>query len=180
LGSFRVTPRTNSYPLVTRSPQTVRASRPMSVRQQEVTRKWTFDGSAPQGVAALRARMTDAGGEITNEADDSLSARIGSRMAMRIFGVLMPAGRGRIPMKIHINVRVATAERTEVTTTASSNPGWYLMSTLLGTDAYNMAPPQLLDYLQQREELGVLPSLSAVRVRCAPSKFGSPRRPWRT
>jgi hypothetical protein len=120
----------------------------MSVRQQEMTRTWTFNGGAHQALAALRTCVTDAGGKIVGEADDSLSARIGSRLAMRMFGVLMPAGRGRIPMKIDISVRAVTAERTQVTATASSDPGWYSMSTHLGTDAYDMALPQLLDYVQ--------------------------------
>ncbi len=116
-----------------------------AISYQDVGRR----GYGQHDSTALVERITDAGGMIASRSDDSVSARVGSRLAFRLFGALMPAGRGRIPMKLDIALNPAGSERTEVTATASSDPGRYLMSTRIGTNAYDMALPQLLDYVQQ-------------------------------
>jgi hypothetical protein len=124
----------------------------MGVRTQAVTKTWTVESGSAEAVAALRLRITEAGGKIVSQTEDALTARIGSRLATRMFGVLMPPGRGRIPMKINIMAKPGLAAPTEVTATAFSDQGWYLMSTRLGTEAYDMALPTLLDYLQQCDD----------------------------
>jgi hypothetical protein len=88
----------------------------------ESTQKWTAVGKGDGVLDAVGAALKERGWrEITREGD-TIEASFGSRLALRLFGVFLPPGRKRFPMRLKLAVAGS-----EVVADLRSDEGRYLM-----------------------------------------------------
>ncbi|KAB2345130.1 hypothetical protein [Actinomadura rudentiformis] len=88
----------------------------------EATKRWTAAGKDDGVLDAIDQALKAHGWREISRGDGTIEARFGSRLALRIWGVFLPPGRKRFPMRVKIAV-----DGSEVAADLRSDEGWYLL-----------------------------------------------------
>lgn len=100
--------------------------------------EWTTAVPVEKAQQALLSKIRAMGGRVTTEAANTIEAEFGSRLALRLLGVYLRAGRARLPMKLSIHLAPVDSE-TCVRLRVASDEGWYLVRFGRLYDAYEAA-----------------------------------------
>ena len=111
--------------------------------QFRISDSWVTAGSADEVIARL-ARAVEAPAPPT---EHQLETELGSRLAMRSLGFLVPSR--KVPIRLVVEA-VGRDQGTQVMVQAVSNQGWYVMSASRFTSrTYDRAFGELIDTLRE-------------------------------
>lgn len=88
----------------------------------EATKRWTAAGKDDRVQDAIEEALKAQGWREISRGNGTIEACFGSRLALRIWGVFLPPGRKRFPMRVK-----AAVDGSEVAVDLRSDEGWYLL-----------------------------------------------------
>jgi len=94
------------------------------------------------------ALASERGGRVLQRDGTAVRVALGSRFAFRLFGVLMRAGRNRLPMMLSVEATSRPSGGANVAAEIRDDVGWYLFMTSLPEQPYQASFTELTNQLK--------------------------------
>jgi len=111
--------------------------------------EWLFRGQPEEALVSLTKTLQRMGGRIELQGHSGATVEMGSGSKYRMLGWLTPLR--HMPIAVSISVAARSADTLEVSVTATSREGWYLMNATprINSRVFNRAFTRLFSILRE-------------------------------